>query len=136
MSFECRRITAIITEHLASADGAAEMASLMERGASTDEIVTRFAAAASPAEAALMWAEYEELPANFVTTFMTAWQLAAVSGQRFTLASRAPEAPLDFAHRGRVSYTLEHDDAGVTMYVSHVHARHAEWYKPEHLVTA
>jgi len=130
MSAECRQLTGIITEHLASESGAAEMQALMERRASAGEIVDALAEACRPAEAALMRAEFAELPENFVQTFTTAWAVAASGGRAFTLTSAPPAQPLDFARRGCVAYTIEHDERGITMYVSHVQGRHAEWYKP------
>lgn len=136
MSFDCFQITAIVTEHLGSTAGARGMRALMERGASQFEIVQAFANACSPAEGALMRSEFSELPENFVETFMSAWLLAAKAGRSFRLASAPPARPLDFAHRGAVSYTLEHDESGVTMYVSHVHGRHAEWFKPAAVAVA
>jgi hypothetical protein len=130
MSAECRQLTGIITEYLASESGAAEMQALMERRASAGEIVDALAEACRPAEAALMREEFAELPENFVQTFTTAWAVAASGGRAFTLTSAPPAQPLAFARRGCVAYTIEHDDRGITMYVSHVHGRHAEWYKP------
>jgi hypothetical protein len=130
MATECRRLTAIITDYLATESGAVEMKALLERRASAQEIVELLAGACSQAEATLMRDEFAELPDNFVQTFTTAWAVAASGGRAFTLTSAPPAQPLDFARRGCVAYTIEHDERGITMYVSHVHGRHAEWYKP------
>jgi len=128
-------MTTVITEHLNSEHGRREMRALMQRGASAEEIVEAFANVAGGADAVLMRAEFAELPADFVSMFMNAWLVAANGGRRFTLTSRPPERPLEFARNGRVSYTLEHDESGVTVYVSHVHGRHAEWFKPAAVAT-
>jgi hypothetical protein len=130
MSYECRRITAIVTQVLASEAGAVEFRSLMERNASSAEIVEAFTAHCDKVEADLMWAEFNELPRSFVGTFMDAWYMADEQGMPFVLASEPPARPLEFARNGRVGFRLEHDQTGVTMYVSHVHGRHADWFKP------
>ena len=131
MSAECRAITEEITEYLNSEAGIVEMQGLMRSGASAVQITEAFARIApNPVDAMLMREEFASLPADFVTTFMTAWAVAASAGRRFTLTSEAPASPLDFARRGCVAYRIEHDERGVTMYVSHVHGRHAEWFKP------
>ena len=130
MAFECRRITAIVTQVLGSESGAAEFRALMDRNASSAEIVTAFTAHCNRAEGDLMRAEFSELPRSFVGTFMDAWYMADEQGMPFVLASEPPARPLEFARNGRVGFRLEHDQAGVTMYVSHVHGRHADWFKP------
>ena len=130
MSWECRQLTAIITEVLGTESGAAEFKALMEQNASAAVIAEAFAAHCDAAEAALMMDEFSELPRSFVGTFMDAWLMAAEDRRRFELASRPPATPLDYARRGCVSFSIEHDERGVTMYVSHVHGRHAGWYKP------
>lgn len=130
MAIECRHITGVVTAHLNSPVGAEQMRAMMDRGATPEEITEAFAAVGSITEALLMRAEFAELPADFVPTFMNAWRIAEAGGRKFTLASQPPAQPLNYAHRGMVSYSIEHDNEGVTMYVSHVHGRHAEWYKP------
>jgi hypothetical protein len=130
MSYECRQMTVTITEVLRTESGAAEFRALMQRNASNTEIAEAFATHCEPADAALMIAEFAELPRSFVGTFMDAWLMADAAGRRFELASRPPTQPLDFARRDCVAFSLEHDQLGVTMYVSHVHGRHADWYKP------
>lgn len=123
-------MTVTITEVLGTESGAAEFRALMEQNASAMTIAEAFAAHCEPAEAELMMAEFAELPRSFVGTFMDAWLMAADGGRRFELASRPPTMPLDSARRGAVSFSIEHDQQGVTMYVSHVHGRHADWFKP------
>ncbi len=130
MAVECRHITAVVTAHLNSPEGAEQMRTMMDRHASLEEITEAFAAQGSITEALLMRAELAELPNDFIPTFMNAWRVAEAGGRTFTLASRPPTQPLNYAHRGMVSFSVEHDVEGVTMYVSHVHGRHAEWYKP------
>ena len=122
-------MTQVITEHLASAEGGEQMRTMMARHASSEEIMEAFAAECDEETAASMHAEFSELPRNFVYTFMMAWGLAVSGGLPFTLASAAPDRPVEYAHRGRVSYEVVHEDRGVTMYVSHVHGRHADWFK-------
>jgi len=130
MSYECRRITAIITQVLNSEAGADEFRALMDRNASAADIVEAFTAHCNAAEGDLMRAEFAELPRSFVGTFMDAWYMADEQGMPFVLASEPPARPLEFARNGRVGFRLEHDQAGVTMYVSHVHGHHADWFKP------
>ena len=134
MAVGCKRITGFITERLGSAEGAIEFGELLRRQASAAEITEAFTAHADAELAALMLEEFAELPENFVPTFMAAWALAQESGRSFTMASRAPERPLEQARQGRVSYTIDHDEQGVTMYVSHVAGHHARWYRPRTLV--
>ncbi len=83
-----------------------------------------------------MRAEFSELPRSFVGTFMDAWYMADEQGLPFVLASEPPARPLEFARNGRVGFRLEHDQAGVTMYVSHVHGHHADWFKPAAVTVA
>ena len=130
MTIECREITGVVTQVLNSPAGAAEFRELMERGASSEEIVRAFMTHCGPAEAELMWKEFSELPRSFVGTFMDAWYLGLGSGQRFELASEPPAKPVEYARNQRVSWRVEHDVNGIRMYVSHVHGRHADWYKP------
>ncbi len=136
MSYECRRITAIVTQVLSSESGAAEFRGLMNRNASSAEIVDAFTAHCNTAEGDLMRAEFAELPRSFVGTFMDAWYMADEQGLPFVLASEPPARPLEFARNGRVGFRLEHDQAGVTMYVSHVHGHHADWFKPAAVAVA
>lgn len=130
MSYECRRITAIVTQVLSSESGAAEFRALMDRNAASAEIVDAFTQHCTTAEGDLMRAEFSELPRSFVGTFMDAWYMANEQGLPFVLASEPPARPLEFARNGRVGFRLEHDLHGVTMYVSHVHGHHADWFKP------
>lgn len=130
MAYECRRITAIVTQVLNSEAGAAEFRALMDRNAASAEIVEAFTQHCTAAEGDLMRAEFSELPRSFVGTFMDAWYMADEQGLPFVLASEPPAKPLEFARNGRVGFRLDHDVHGVTMYVSHVHGRHAEWFKP------
>jgi hypothetical protein len=119
-----------VTEVLNSEEGAVEFRALMARGASSEEITEALAAHCThPEEANLMWAEFAELPRGFVGTFMDAWLMADEAGRPFRIESAAPARPIEFARRGRVSYNIEYDEDGVTMHVSHVHGRHAEWFK-------
>lgn len=129
MSWDCRTITGIVTAHLRSKEGAEEIRELMARGASAEEISGVFADLCDGRTAVTLREEFEELPRNFVYTFLMAWSLAASEGRPFTLASAPPARPMEYARRGRVSYEIVHDEDGVTMYVSHVHGRHADWFK-------
>lgn len=135
MAYECRRITAIVTQVLASETGANQFRALMDSNASSADIVDAFTTYATADEAALMRAEFAELPRSFVGTFMDAWYMADEQGMPFALTSEAPAKPLEFARNGRVGFRLEHDTAGVTMFVSHVHGRHAEWFKQAAVAT-
>ncbi|MGE0134647.1 MAG: hypothetical protein AB7L91_11110 [Dehalococcoidia bacterium] len=130
MAYECRRITAIVTQVLNSEAGAAEFRALMDSNASSAEVVDAFTQHCTAVEGDLMRAEFAELPRSFVGTFMDAWYMANEQGLPFVLASEPPARPLEFARNGRVGFRLEHDVHGVTMYVSHVHGRHADWFKP------
>ena len=137
MAWDCRRITAIVTQVLNSESGATEFRGLMDRNASSAEIVEAFTAHCNhQAEADLMRAEFSELPRSFVGTFMDAWYMADEQGLPFVLASEPPARPLEFARNGRVGFRLDHDQAGVTMYVSHVHGHHADWFKPAAVTVA
>ena len=130
MTAECRHLTATITEVLNSEEGAKEFRALMEANASGTTLAAAFAAHCSPMDSALMMREFAELPRSFVGTFMDAWLMAVDGGKRFALASRPPAMPLDYARRDCVSFNIEHDRNGVTVFVSHIHGRHAEWYRP------
>jgi len=123
-------ITGIVTEHLRSTEGAEQMRQMMARGASSEEICGVFAGLCDEATATTLRQEFDELPRNFVYTFLMAWSLAASEGRPFTLASAPAARPMEYAHHGRVSYQIVHDEDAVTMYVSHVHGQHAEWFKP------
>lgn len=129
MSWDCRSITGIVTAHLNSPEGGEQMRAMMACGASSEEIAEALAAICDETTAETLRSEFRELPRNFVYTFLMAWSLAASQGQPFTLASAPAPRPLEYAHHGRVSYELVHDDNGVTMFVSHVHGQHADWFK-------
>lgn len=129
MSWDCRTITGIVTDYLATSEGSEQMRGMMARGASSEEITEALAAICDEHNAAVMRSEFQELPRNFVYTFLMAWGLATSDGKPFTLTSRPAPRPLEYAHQGRVSYEIVHEEAGVVMYVSHVHGQHAEWFK-------
>ena len=134
MSWQCQNALEYVSDFLKSESGGREMRALMERSAHAREIADVLIERCRDAElAALMRYEFSELPDSFVMTFMNAWLMAAEAGREFLLVSRRPERPVEYARSGRVSFTLNHDESGIEMAVSHIHRRHAEWYKPRTL---
>ena len=129
----CVFITAEATEFLSSDAGMAEARRLLAEGAPPDAFIEMLNDVLDDQSRELLRLEFEELPANTVTSIMMSWAVAASSGRRFTLASAPPPRPLEFARQRRVDVLLSHDEDGVTVTVSHVPGRHALWYR-EHAI--
>ena len=131
MAVSCRTITSVINEVLATEAGAAEFRELVDRGASSAEVVEAVARYCDEETAALARYEFSELPRTFMSTWLVAWRMADESGQTFELVSEPAARPLEYARAGRVDYRIENDFDGVRFFVSHVHGYHADWFKQE-----
>ncbi len=129
MAVECRHVTSVFNEVLATESGAREFRELVDRGASSAEVVEAVAGHCDVATAELARYEFSELPRTFMSTWLVAWRMAHESGQSFELVSEPAARPLEYARAGRVDYRIENDLDGVRFFVSHVHGHHAEWFK-------
>ena len=135
MSISCRLVSSVINEVLATESGAREFCELMDRGASSAEIVEAVAAHCDTATAEVARYEFKELPRTFMSSWLVVWRMAHESGHSFELISEPAARPLEYARAGRVDYRIENDVDGVRFFVSHVHGRHAEWFKPTAALT-
>jgi hypothetical protein len=131
LAWNCRLVTSLINDVLATEEGAKEFRELVDRGASAAEIVEAIARHSDEQTAELARHEFSELPRTFMSTWLVAWRMADASGQSFELVSEPAARPLEYARSGRVDYRIENDVNGVRFFVSHVHGHHAEWFKPE-----
>lgn len=129
MSYQCRLVTDVINEVLATEAGAIEFRELMDRGATSAEVVEAIANHSDTATAEVARYEFAELPRAFMSTWLVAWRMAHESGQSFEMVSEPAARPLQYARAGRVDYRIENDIDGVRFFVSHVHGHHADWFK-------
>ena len=52
------------------------------------------------------------------------------------MTSEQPEQTMEFARSNKVRLVTEADDEGITLTLSHVATRHAQWYRVEGAATA
>jgi len=125
----CASLTETATQVLRSS-GAGEARRLFESGSRPADYVQALARFCDPETRDLLLEEFGELPATLVDTVIGAWLLAERSEKAFTLRSSAPERPLDFARSRRTRFTIDVEDDGVVVTLSHVPGRHAAWARP------
>ena len=136
MASDCRVAATILNSLLQNEASANDFRTLMNQGAPPRDFAEAIAKHCDPSMADVVRAEFDELPPSFISTWLIAWRLADDAGQKFEMISEPAPRPLEHAKAGRVSYRIEHDVDGVRMFVSHVHGRHAEWFKPQVEVAA
>ena len=93
-------------------------------------VVAALATAAPRALAQQIEAEFAELPRTTMAIIIDAWAMANEGGRRFEVRSVRPDRPVEFARKSRVRVAVEAEDDGVTVLVSHIASRHADWYAP------
>ena len=126
----CNMIALRVTAELGADDGVGAARRLLARGAEPAEFIEELARRCEPELAEVLREEFKELPRTLVETVIHSWLLAESAGKPFTLESRVPDRPLEFARRSRVRFTVDVQDDGVTVSLSHVPGRHADWYRP------
>lgn len=77
-----------------------------------------------PAFAPTAEMEIRELPEIAVRTMLNAWRDAVEGGLDFRARSVVPERPLEFARKRRVRVTVDRDERGVDVSLSHIPTRH------------
>ena len=127
---ECFAVMAQAGTLLDRPEGAAEARRLIESGASTAEVVEAFIRLADPAEIGGLREEMRELPETTVSTILGAWMLASAANKPLRLQSVAPDRPLEAARARRVEIRIMMEEDGVTVALSHIPGRHANWYRP------
>lgn len=134
MAFDCFDTVREVTNFLDSERGARSVRQLVARGASAEEFISLFAEGCQDrAIAELIRFEFSELPRALVPTIVAAWAEARDAGKSFALKSRPPAegSRMEFARNHRTSFSLDYDEAGITMFVSHMPRFHALWYRPQ-----
>jgi len=125
---DCGRITGYLTDLFESPEIKTTLRSYRASGATREQYIDLMAEHAEPEMARLVRAEFAVLPAVAVTTLIDAWAMADFGGKTLDVASIAPETPLEFAHSNRVRITIDAEDDRVSVGISHLPNRHAEWY--------
>ena len=129
MSVECMSLLKHTGLLLSSAEGGQVARDLVARGAGLDEIVDAFVRLSDDEQQSqLLRLEMAELPPIVVSTILDAWVMAETAGKELRLESVPPSRPLEFARSRRVAVAVALDETGVTVSLSHVPGRHAEWY--------
>lgn len=126
----CQRITAHVSQIASESEFSQEMRALAARAYTSAE-VTDLLCAHLPFEVAReLRAEYAELPAIMADLIVNSWRLADESGKAWTFESVAPSEPIAFARKGKVRFSVDVDESGVTLGVAHVAGHKAAWYQP------
>lgn len=125
---DCGIITAYLTDLFESPEIKTMLRAYRANGATRDQYIDLMADHAEPAMARLVRAEFAMLPAVAVTTLIDAWAMADFAGKELEVASIAPDAPIEFAHTNRVRITVDAEDDRVSVGISHLPNRHAQWY--------
>ncbi len=125
MASHCRVMLIEVTKRLSSGELDEQM---LETPVSDEhalvEVLTSYL---EPEQRNLAMTEFDELPGSFVPALALAWRDAHDAKLPFTVESQPPPSNLQFARTGRVSWTVEMDEAGVRMAVSHIANFHADW---------
>jgi hypothetical protein len=124
----CRPTGLALTEMLAAPEVRKTMRALRASGATRDEYVEAIIGFADPDVAATIREEFGVLPGLTVSIIVDAWALADAAGKRFEVTSVPPDEPIRFARNRRVRITVDVEDEIVTVALSHVATRHADWY--------
>lgn len=124
----CIPTTMCVTELLSMPEVQESWLRLRDAHAPAAEFVTAMCSFAPADIAATMLDEFQVLPSVTVTSLVDAWALAHASRKHFEFVSLKPEEPLAFARHRRVRLTVEVDEDRVTLFLSHIPTRHAEWY--------
>lgn len=103
---------------------------LREQRSEAGDYIAALAEVAEEGQRATLIEEFRQLPAFTVTAIIEAWAMADSASRPFTLASVKPERPLEAARKKQVTLSFASDEKGVTVGLSHVATRHAEWYQP------
>jgi hypothetical protein len=124
----CRPVTDFLTKYMSDPDTRKSLRALRASKAGRDQYVALFAAGAPPDIAAVMREEFAALPPLAVTTLVEAWALADAAGKTFTVASVEPDKATEFARARRVRITIDAEESGVRVSLSHIPTKHANWY--------
>lgn len=124
----CRRVTAFLTELFEQPEIADQLRSLRASGATRDQYIDLMAGSAESEMAGLIRDEFGSLPPLAVTTLVDAWAMADFAGKTLEVASVSPDEPMVFARNRRVRITIDAEEDRVTVGISHIPSRHAEWY--------
>ena len=124
----CLPTTTSVTELLTTPEVQAKWRELRHENAPAIQFVQALCEFAPPDIAATMLEEFQVLPSLVVTTVADAWALADAAGKPFQFASVLPTEPLAFARHRRVRVIVDTEEDSVTVFLSHVPTRHADWY--------
>jgi hypothetical protein len=124
----CEETTWWLTRALNDPEVCARLRELRVRGASPAEYAEALTSMLDNDAAQVARAELTELPSLTSSALIEAWAMADVAGKDFKIVSERPARPLEYARKRQVSLAVHTDVDGVTVAISHVAGRHADWY--------
>ena len=127
---ECEDVVGWLTALFALDPVKEQLRGLRVANATSPEFIDAIASMAGPDRKETILREFAELPEMTVTTILDAWAMADRAGKSFAVKSVRPDRPIAFAHSRRVRLTVDAEDDGVRVLLSHVPNRHAPWYSP------
>ncbi|MEX2447098.1 MAG: hypothetical protein WD734_07130 [Dehalococcoidia bacterium] len=106
----------------------AEMTELLNSDCHPHAFADALASRLPADQAEALRAEFAELPFWIGRSLTANWRLAREAGKRLELRSVPPRNLMAAARTRRVELSVAVDDDAVIVELSHVPARHAEWY--------
>lgn len=125
----CRAITEEGTEWVRTSEAHNILERLEQLGAEPETYIGAFISHLEPHDQALLRDELPALPAGTLDIIVDSWRRATTAGKSFALRSEAPASPLTYARARRVRVAVESDEHGVSVSITHMPGRHAEWYQ-------
>lgn len=126
----CSRITNHVTQISDDSEFQRRMRDLAGRSYTSVEVADLLCDFLPFEVATELRAEYHELPSIMAEMIVGSWKMADEAGMPWSFQSQAPAEPIAFARKRRVRFTVDVDEAGVTLGVAHIAGRKAEWYQP------
>jgi hypothetical protein len=125
----CEETTFTLTKSFSDPDVCTRIRELRAAGASAADYEAALLAPMPPEVAEQAIAELREMPSLTLMALVDAWSMADSAGKAFRVVSERPNRPLEYARKQQVTLAFHSDRDGVTVGVSHVAGRHADWYR-------